>query len=67
VAEATVSSYAPHPDATAEAEISALANVYRFILDCHARKGAATSPVSPPDDTTMRNKKGVSYVDRRSD
>jgi hypothetical protein len=47
VAEATVS-YAPRPDATAEAEISALANVYRFVLDCRAKK-EATRPGSPND------------------
>jgi len=26
--------YAPHPDATPEAELDALASVYRFVLDC---------------------------------
>jgi hypothetical protein len=40
--------YAPRPDATLEAELSALANVYRFVLDCHAKKEAA--PESRPDD-----------------
>ena len=45
-------SYAHRPDATPEAESSALTNVYRFVLDCHAKKGAATSPVSRPDDGT---------------
>jgi hypothetical protein len=48
VAEPAVSSYAPRPDATAEAEISALANVYRFVLDWRARK-EATRPGSPND------------------
>jgi hypothetical protein len=33
--------------ATPEAEVSALANVYRFVLDCHAKKEAA--PESRPD------------------
>jgi hypothetical protein len=40
--------YAQRHDATAEAEISALVNVYKFILDSHARKEAA--PESRPDD-----------------
>ena len=40
--------YAARHDATAEAEQSALANVYRFVLDRHARKEAA--PESRPDD-----------------
>ena len=39
--------YAPRPDATPEAELSALAGAYRFILDCHAKKEAA--PESRPD------------------
>jgi hypothetical protein len=28
----------PRPEATPEAELHALATVYRFILDCHAKK-----------------------------
>ena len=37
--------YRTHPDATPEAELNATASVYRFILDCQARKkgGAATA------------------------
>jgi hypothetical protein len=31
--------YAPRPDATPKAELDALANVYRFILDCKAERG----------------------------
>lgn len=33
--------YAPRPDATPAAELSALAGVYRFVLDCRAKKEAA--------------------------
>ncbi len=40
--------YAPRPDTTPETEISALANVYRFVLDCRAKK-EATRPGSPED------------------
>jgi hypothetical protein len=40
--------YVPLPDNTLEAEISALATVYRFVLDCHTKKEAA--PKSRPDD-----------------
>jgi hypothetical protein len=40
--------YAQRPDATPEAELSALAAVYRFVLDCRAKKEAA--PESRPDD-----------------
>ncbi len=40
--------YTSRPDATPEAELNVLANVYRFILDCHAKK-LATEPASEPD------------------
>jgi hypothetical protein len=33
--------YAPRPDATPKAELDALANVYRFILDCKAERSSA--------------------------
>jgi len=41
-------SYTPRSDAGREAEISALVNVYKFILESHAQKEAA--PESRPDD-----------------
>jgi hypothetical protein len=41
-------SYTPRSDAVREAEISALATVYKFALDCRAKKEAA--PESRPDD-----------------
>jgi hypothetical protein len=40
--------YIQRPDATPEAESNALANVYRFILDCHAKK-MAVDPTPEPD------------------
>jgi hypothetical protein len=43
----SVVTYAPRPDTTPEAEVSALANVLRYVLDCHANKEAA--PESRPD------------------
>lgn len=33
--------YTPRADATPETELQALANVYRFILDCHEKNKAA--------------------------
>jgi hypothetical protein len=39
--------YAPRPDVTPEAEVSVLANVLRYVLDCRAKKEAA--PESGPD------------------
>ena len=53
--------YTSRTGATAEAELNVLANVYRFILDCHAKKMAA-EPVPEPDtwnDAAMvRNTEG---------
>ena len=36
--------YIQRPDATPEAESNVLANVYRFILDCHAKQEAVQQP-----------------------
>ena len=41
--------YAARPDAIPQAEISALANIYKFVLDCRAKKEAAPRQ-SRPDD-----------------
>jgi hypothetical protein len=46
-------SYSARPDATPEAELSTLVNVYKFVLDCHAKKEAA--PESRPDDAKEIN------------
>lgn len=40
--------YEPRSDTTPEVELNALANVHRFILDCHAEKMAA-EPAPEPD------------------
>ena len=58
--------YAPRSEATPEAELNVLANVYRFILDCHAKKIAA-EPDSCNDIAIVRNTEGVSHVDQRPD
>jgi hypothetical protein len=50
--------YTARPDATAEAELSALATVYRFIL---SKSNASQKPVDPPQSstaTTTRRKHG---------
>ena len=50
--------YRPRESATPEAELSALAAVYRFILvDCQAKKMAA-HPGDPDDHKRFVNKKG---------
>ena len=46
--EITVS-YPPRPDTTQEAELNALATVYKFVLDCHAREEAAPRQSRPND------------------
>jgi hypothetical protein len=40
--------YVARPNATSETELSALVAVYKFVLDCHAKREAA--PESRPDD-----------------
>jgi hypothetical protein len=40
--------YTPHPDASSETELSALAAAYRFILERRAKK-KATRPGGPDD------------------
>ena len=52
--------YHPHPNATPEGELNALANVYRFILGCQARKTAAR-PSTTGDDTKEINDGGEEY------
>ena len=42
--------YAPRPDATPEGELNALASVYRFILDCHAKPKAVGVTSTNGDD-----------------
>ena len=58
--------YTSRPDVTPEAELNVLANVYRFILDCHAKKIAA-EPDSCNDAAIVRNTEGVSHVEQRPD
>ena len=53
--------YAVRPDATAEAELSALANVYRYVLN----KNAASVVSTNGDDATVKNGKEVTHVDQR--
>jgi len=56
--------YRQRPDATPEAELKALAAVYRFILvDCHVKKMAAR-PGDPGDHKRFVNpRKGADLAD----
>jgi hypothetical protein len=58
-----LTAYSTRPDATAESERAALGNIYRFILDCQARKkgGAATAP----DARKEINGSGETIIPRR--
>ena len=56
--------YTPRPDTAPEAELNALANAYRFILDCHAKKMAA-EPYSRDDAAIVTHTKEVSHVEQR--
>jgi len=52
----SVVAYAARPDVTPDVEVSALANVYKFVLDCRTKK-EATRPGSP-DDAKEKIKNG---------
>ena len=58
--------YTQRADTTAETEVNALAAVYRFILDCHAKKMAAELD-SCNDAAKARNTEEVSDVEQRHD
>jgi hypothetical protein len=45
--------YEPRPDTKPESERATLAVVYRFIIDCHARRKAA--PESRPENPERRS------------
>jgi hypothetical protein len=57
--------YRSRADVTPEMEFSALGNVYRFVLDCHAKKNAAG--MTSTNGTILRNTKEVGDVERRPD
>lgn len=58
----TLISYSPRPDTTHETEICALGNVYRFILDCHAKKEAAPLQSRPDDAKGFENDRAKASI-----
>ncbi len=55
--------YTPRPDATPEAELNVLGNVYHFILDCHARKKKTAGMTSTDsDDAKSEKEEGGGHV-----
>jgi hypothetical protein len=57
--------YAPRPDATPQAEVSALAAIYRIALG--AKQSDLLLDKVGPDDATLKNEKEVGRVDRWTD
>jgi hypothetical protein len=60
--------YTPRPDATAQGELDTLPTVYKFILDCHAKKKAAETAPKPDtcnDAAIVTNTEGVTHVDQQ--
>ena len=57
--------YAPRPDTAPEAELGALAAVFRFVID-RANRNAPGMTRTNGGDVTMKNNKGVSHVDQRT-
>jgi hypothetical protein len=42
--------YTPHPDSTAEAELSALASIYKFVLDSAHKNAAGRTSTNGGDE-----------------
>ena len=57
--------YFQRPEATPEAEVSALANVYRFVLDRYTKK-EATRPGSPEDAKGSKHDRARDIIPKRS-
>jgi NADH:ubiquinone oxidoreductase subunit B-like Fe-S oxidoreductase len=57
--------YVPGANSTPEAELGALAAVYRFVLATRAMKEAA--PESRPNYTNLTNTKEVNHIDQQPD
>ncbi len=60
--------YTPRPDTTQEAELSALAAVYKFVLS-HTSKGGSHDLTDDPtkECTTRQDKKGMQNADLHGD
>ena len=48
--------YTPRADATSESEAAALAAVYRFLLDCRAKKTSGVASTSSDGDMKLADK-----------
>ena len=61
--------YRSREDATPTAELSALANVYRYVIDSHAKKKAADATTESDDrtDAAIVKQEEVRHVELRSD
>ncbi len=52
--------YTPRPNTVPEGGVASLASVYRFILDCHAKKKAAR-PGGPDDAEESKNDRTAEF------
>ena len=57
--------YATRPDATPAVELSALAAVFSYALDCQANRNATDMASINGDDATVKSGKEVTHVDQR--
>ena len=53
--------YSQRPDTTPQTELSALANIYKYVLDCHSKK-EATHPGSPDDGTEFKEDSANEHI-----
>lgn len=58
--------YAPRPDATPEAELGALAAIYKLCLSSHANRSATGVASTKGDDATVKYNKEVNHVNQRT-
>jgi hypothetical protein len=54
--------YAPRADATPNTDLSALSAVYRFVLDCRARKEGPTPEASDAEKGSKHDSRLLKYT-----
>jgi hypothetical protein len=54
--------YVPRPDVTEEAELTAIASVYRFVLECRAKNAAGRTSASGNDAKGSQNDRALSII-----
>jgi len=54
--------YASRPNTSGEDELNALATIYRFVLDCHAKKESDSATVALDDVERSPNASDVGFI-----